>query len=361
VKTQTDISHNSSEQVSANQLEISDICLSYSEKTVIQNLSLQLKRGQIGCLLGSSGCGKTTLLRSISGFEKVSSGEIKLADKSVSSNKFHTSPEKRQVGMVFQDFALFPHLSIRDNICFGLHQLHKQDQQSRVDEMLTMINLNQYAERFPHELSGGQQQRVALARAIAPQPDILLMDEPFSSLDSELREQIASDVRQLLKQNNITALLVTHDQNEAFAMADRVGVMHQGKLLQWDTPYDLYHQPKTPYVANFIGEGSIISLKTNSQNQLVTELGNIQSAKNLKPETRYDILIRPDDILYSADSHNKLEIIDKRFRGSDYFYQLKLSDGQKILCVTPSHIDFDIGEYLPVIQDLEHLVIFSRV
>lgn len=342
------------------QLKVNQLNVRYTDNPVINDLSLQLNKGDIGCLLGSSGCGKTTLLRSIAGFEPVVSGSIELAEQMVSGQSTHVSPEKRHVGMVFQDFALFPHLSISDNIRFGLQNLTAREQKIRVNEMLDMINLSRYDKAFPHQLSGGQQQRVALARAMAPKPDILLMDEPFSSLDAELREEIASSVRQLLKENNITALLVTHDQNEAFAIADLVGVMHNGKLLQWDTAYNLYHQPKNPYVANFIGEGCILSVETNEQGELITDLGKIQSANNLTPKTSYDILVRPDDILYSADSQIKLDIIEKRFRGSDYFYQLKLSDGQKVLCVTPSHINLEIGQQLPVIQDLEHLVIFSK-
>lgn len=342
------------------QLKVNQLHVSYTGHSVINNLSLQLNKGQIGCLLGSSGCGKTTLLRSISGFEQSSSGSIELAEHIVSNQTTHISPEKRHVGMVFQDFALFPHLSISENIGFGLQKLTTQEKQTRIKAMLDMINLNQYADAFPHQLSGGQQQRVALARAIAPKPDILLMDEPFSSLDAELREKIASDVRKLLKENNMTALFVTHDQHEAFAIADVIGVMQTGKLLQWDTAYNLYHKPQTPYVANFIGQGSIISVSTNEQSELITGIGKIQYKQDLKPNCTYDLLIRPDDVLYQQDSPIKLEIIDKRFRGADYFYQLKMPDGQKILCITPSHINVDIGEHLPVTQDLQHLVIFSK-
>ena len=199
--------------------------------------------GEIGCLLGSSGCGKSTVLRAICGFEPVKSGEILLRDKVVSSTSINLPPSQRRIGMVFQDFALFPHLNVLENVTFGLQSLPNQERSALAMDWLKRVALADKANAYPHELSGGQQQRVALARAMAPGPDLILLDEPFSSLDIELRERLAGEMRDILKANNITALLVTHDQFEAFAIADKIGVMAEGKVLQWDMPYELYHQP----------------------------------------------------------------------------------------------------------------------
>lgn len=340
------------------QLKIQQLEIRYANKLAVKNLSLSLQKGTIGCLLGASGCGKTSLLRAIAGFEKPARGKIQIADQMVSDTRQSTPAEKRKVGMVFQDFALFPHMNVAANIAFGLHQLSKNQQQHKILQMLELVNLRDYAQAYPHQLSGGQQQRIALARALAPQPDILLMDEPFSSLDAELREHIASEVRKLLKQNNITALLVTHDQHEAFAVADTIGLMREGELLQWDSAYNLYHKPKDAYVARFIGEGSVISVTTDANGKLATVLGEIKCKQNLAANSRHDILLRPDDIVFQQGSSHQLEIIDKRFKGAQYVYQLKLADGQKIFCAAPSHVKFQVGEWLPVKQDVQHLVIF---
>src|SRR5690554_2898906 len=228
--------------------------ISFGAQHIVRGVSVTLEQGEIGCLLGPSGCGKTTLLRAIAGFQNLQSGSIQIDSDNVSTNNFTLPAEKRGVGMVFQDFALFPHLNVADNISFGMRKASTAERRQRVDELLDRVGLPGYHKRFPHELSGGQQQRIALARALAPKPGLLLLDEPFSSLDAELRERLAVEVRELLKKEGITALLVTHDQQEAFAMADKAGVMYQGELLQWDTPYQLYHQPRHQLVADFRSE-----------------------------------------------------------------------------------------------------------
>ncbi|MCP3851386.1 MAG: ABC transporter ATP-binding protein, partial [Gammaproteobacteria bacterium] len=256
-------------------LQLSNISLSYGAHEVIQQINLDLQEGEIGCLLGSSGCGKTTLLRSIAGFEKPDQGQIKIRNKTVNSSVTIIPPEQRNIGMVFQDFALFPHLDIRKNIAFGLQKLSKIEANHRVSELLEMIGLTGVDHKYPHQLSGGQQQRIALARALAPKPDLLLLDEPFSSLDVELREQLATEVGKIIKHEGITAILVTHDQHEAFAMADKIGLLHQGKMVQWDTPYNLYHQPSTQYAAGFIGQGVMLYGKVLDANTIKTELGDI--------------------------------------------------------------------------------------
>lgn len=221
-------------------------------RTVVDDMSLSLQTGDIGCLLGASGCGKTTVLRAIAGFEPARQGSIALDDTLLSSPAEHLAPERRRVGMMFQDYALFPHLSVAANVGFGLRRQSANVRAQRVAEMLELVGLADAANNYPHELSGGQQQRVALARALAPAPDLLLLDEPFSNLDIDTRERLAFEVRDILKQTGHTALLVTHNQAEAFAIADRIGVMHAGRLAQWDTPYTVHHHPASPLVADFI-------------------------------------------------------------------------------------------------------------
>ena len=207
-------------------LQLDKIHISFGAAHIVNGVSLQLEQGEIGCLLGPSGCGKTTLLRAIAGFQSLQVGSISIDNNTVSESNKTVPPEQRGVGMVFQDFALFPHLNVADNISFGMRKASSTERRKRVDELLDRIGLPGYHKRFPHELSGGQQQRIALARALAPKPGLLLLDEPFSSLDAELRERLAVEVRELLKNEGITALLVTHDQQEAFAMADKAGVMY---------------------------------------------------------------------------------------------------------------------------------------
>lgn len=221
-------------------------------RTVVDDLSLSLGAGDIGCLLGASGCGKTTVLRAIAGFEPLRHGRIALGDTPLSSPDVHLAPERRRVGMMFQDYALFPHLSVAGNVGFGLRRQSQDARSRRVAEMLALVGLAAVAGSYPHELSGGQQQRVALARALAPAPELLLLDEPFSNLDIDTRERLAFEVRDILKQTGHTAILVTHNQAEAFAIADRIGVMHAGRLAQWDTPYVVHHHPASALVADFI-------------------------------------------------------------------------------------------------------------
>ncbi|MBP6761771.1 MAG: ABC transporter ATP-binding protein, partial [Thauera sp.] len=239
-------------------LQLIDIDLAFGPHRIVHKLSFSLEKGQIGCLLGPSGCGKTTVLRCIAGFERVAAGEIRLGGEVVSTARMHLAPERRRIGMVFQDYALFPHLSVADNIGFGLRAEASTTRDARVAELLQLVGLAGQGNKYPHEMSGGQQQRVALARALAPRPSLLLLDEPFSNLDVELRERLSYEVRDIIKVAKTTAILVTHDQNEAFAVADEIGIMHEGRIQQWDTPYQLYHKPANRFVADFIGQGVFI-------------------------------------------------------------------------------------------------------
>jgi iron(III) transport system ATP-binding protein len=329
--------------------------------TAVKDLNLNLVEGEIGCLLGSSGCGKSTVLRAICGFEPVKTGAILLRDKVVSSVSIHIPANQRKVGMVFQDFALFPHLTILENIAFGLQHLPKTTRSSAAREWLNRVSLFDKADAYPHELSGGQQQRVALARAMAPEPDLILLDEPFSSLDNELRERLAGEMREILKTNNITALLVTHDQFEAFAIADKVGVMTDGKVLQWDAPYELYHKPTNRYIAEFIGRGVFIKGTVQSGGKVKIELGELDLEEDRSKEIgkEIEVLLRADDIQHDDNSTMQAEVVRKTFRGADFLYTLKLASGVEIFAFVPSHHDHAIGERIGIHLVADHVVTFS--
>jgi iron(III) transport system ATP-binding protein len=341
-------------------LEVRHVDIAYQGPPVVNQVSLQLPDGAIGCLLGPSGCGKTTLLRAIAGFEPVQAGEILLGGKTVSRPGFSLPPEKRRVGMVFQDLALFPHLSVADNIAFGLRGFDRNQRRRRIEELLLLIGLELSASTYPHQLSGGQQQRVALARAMAPRPELLLLDEPFSSLDVELREKLAREVRQILKQDGLTALLVTHDQFEAFAMTDEIGVMHAGRLHQWDTAYNLYHRPADRFVADFIGQGVMLAGTVLGDRQVQTELGIISGRvpPGCFPGSEVEVLIRPDDILHDDEAPNCAEIINQVFRGAEVLYTLRLPSGAEVLCLAPSHHDHAAGRRIGIRTAVDELVVF---
>ena len=344
------------------QLQVDRLDAGYDDLQVLNQISFSLKPGEIGCMLGPSGCGKTTVLRSIAGFETAWSGRILIDEVEVSTPGFSLPPERRNIGMVFQDFALFPHLKVEDNVRFGLHRLERREQQVRVQEMLAIVGMLAYAQAYPHQLSGGQQQRVALARALAPRPSILLLDEPFSNMDVELREQLAREVRNILKQENNTAVLVTHDQNEAFAMADQICVMNEGSIMQQGSGYDLYHRPANRFVADFIGQGVIISATVESPTSVKTELGLIRgdSAIDAVPGSLVDVLIRPDDIVHDDDSPESAIVVEKAFRGADFLYFLRMDSGVEVLCLAPSHHDHKINERIGIRLNVDHLVTFSR-
>jgi iron(III) transport system ATP-binding protein len=330
--------------------------------TAVKDLNLELAQGEIGCLLGSSGCGKSTVLRAICGFEPLNAGEIFLRDKVVSSVVVQLPPNQRKIGMVFQDFALFPHLNVLENIAFGLQHLPSSQRSSVAMNWLKRVSLADKADAYPHELSGGQQQRVALARAMAPEPDLILLDEPFSSLDIELRERLAGEMRDILKANNITALLVTHDQFEAFAIADKVGVMTEGKILQWDIPYELYHKPINRYIADFIGRGVFVKGVVQANNKVKIELGELELEEDRSNEfgKEIDVLLRADDIQHDDHSTLLAEVVRKTFRGADFLYTLKLSSGTEIYAFVPSHHDHAIGEKIGIHLVADHVVTFSE-
>ena len=342
-------------------LEVNNLTVMLDGKTVISDISLSLGQGSIGCLLGPSGCGKTTLLRTIAGFVQPRRGEVRINGRCVTGTTAAVPVEQRGVGMVFQDFALFPHLAARDNIAFGLQELAGRERQTRIDEVVRTLEITDFQHQHPHRLSGGQQQRVAVARALAPRPDILLLDEPFSNMDIELREQIARELRMILKQADMTAILVTHNQLEAFAMADEIGVIRDGALLQWDNAYNLYHRPAGPQVADFIGEGVFLDGTVLSATEVETELGVLNSSvpHGSAPQSRVSVLIRPDDIVHNDDSKQTATVRDKVFRGAEFLYTLSLPSGARLLSLVPSHHDHAIGEKIGIRPETDHLVVFE--
>lgn len=343
-------------------LAVRELHHAYGDQPVVKGLSFSLRRGTIGCLLGASGCGKTTVLRCIAGLEPVQAGEIWLSGRLVSRKNYLVPTEARHVGMVFQDYALFPHLTVEQNVAFGLRHSDRVARTRRVAEMLEVVRLVELRDKYPDELSGGQQQRVALARALAPRPDLLLLDEPFSNLDVELRAQLGLEVREILKQQNTTAILVTHDQHEAFRIADEIGLMHDGAIEQWDTPYRLYHEPASRYVADFIGQGSFLPGTVLSGNRIRLELGIFQnSVPNDWPEgTVVDVLLRPDDILHDDASPLQAQVLHKAFRGAEFLYTLQLPGGGRVMSLVPSHHNHSIGESIGIRLELDHLVAFRR-
>ena len=344
------------------QLDVQNIDVSYGDHQVLDQISFTLEPGEIGCMLGPSGCGKTTVLRAIAGFEPVHHGRVLVDHVEFSSKGFCVPTEKRNIGMVFQDFALFPNMSVADNIGFGLRSWKPKLRRARIQELLAMIGMPTSAQAYPHQLSGGQQQRVALARAMAPQPGILLLDEPFSSMDIELREQLVREVRNILNQENITAVLVTHDQHEAFAIADRICVINEGRIEQQDSGYNLYHQPCNRFVADFIGQGVIIPAEVVGAFTVKTELGVIASDTPIEAElgALVDVLIRPDDVIHDDDSRETAIVVEKAFRGADFLYFLRTDSGTEILCLAPSHHNHRINERIGIRLNLDHLVVFDR-
>jgi iron(III) transport system ATP-binding protein len=341
-------------------LETEDIRVGYGDQLVVQDLSFTVNRGEIVSLLGPSGCGKTTALRAVAGFEPLRAGRILIAGHPASTPSDTLPPEKRAIGMVFQDYALFPHLTIAQNIGFGLRKRAAVDRRVQIDHLLDATGLQGLGDRYPHELSGGQQQRVALARALAPRPTLLLMDEPFSNLDVDLRERLSVEVRDILKSEGISGILVTHDQHEAFAVSDKVGVMSEGRLLQWDSPYNLYHRPNSRFVADFVGQGRFILGKVSGQARFDTELGQLvgNAACNQPQGSEVDILIRPDDIVPDRDGDIEAVITDRAFKGAEILYTLELPSGTRLLSLFPSHHDHHRGERVRVRMDAEHLICF---
>ncbi len=314
-------------------------------KPVVADAALTVEHGQVLALLGPSGCGKTTLLRSIAGLQQISSGRIEVDGVTVNDAATFVAPERRRVGMVFQDGALFPHLSVSDNVAFGLRG--RSDTGGRVSQVLDLVDMGSYGDRLPGTLSGGQRQRVALARALAPEPSVLLLDEPFSALDAGLRHQVRRDVKAVISQLGITTVVVTHDQEEAFAMGERVAVMHEGSIDQVGTPVELYRDPSTPWVAEFVGEG--VRLRGQYSNGAVISVIGEAAARSMVesiPNTcEVELIVRPEELVVSSGDAGVIE--DLEYYGHDVRYGIRLDDG------TPASVrslvpEFTVGDRVDV-------------
>ncbi len=328
-----------------------------STAKAVHDLSLQVNKGEFLSLLGPSGCGKTTLLRLIAGLDAPDSGTIAIGEQIVAGPAW-IDAEKRGVGIVFQDYALFPHMTVFENVAFGLRGLNREDRFKKVNAMLDLVGISEKMKRYPHELSGGQQQRVALARALAPAPRVMLLDEPFSNLDADLRFEIGTETKKILKATGTTTILVTHDQEEAFSLSDRVGVLNQGRLEQVGTPFEIYHTPATRFTANFVGRADFIPARVGGR-KAITSLGIFSiGADQINTEGFAEIMIRPDDVEFEESAQGNAVITEARFLGPDVIYTLKMTDGQEVHALKPSTVAHAIGVRVQTIVNLEHVVVF---
>ncbi|HJU05067.1 MAG TPA: ABC transporter ATP-binding protein [Nitrospiraceae bacterium] len=328
-------------------------------RPAIVDISLSVLEGEILCLLGPSGCGKTTTLRAIAGFERILSGELYLQGSLVSAPGTLVPAEHRRIGMVFQEYALFPHLRVSDNIGFGLQDIPTQERAGRIQAMLSMVGLIGLERRYPHELSGGQQQRVALARALVQNPVVLLLDEPFSNLDPDMAGKMRGDLHQLLRQTKTTAVLVTHDHEEAFAMADRIAVLNQGRLEQVATPESVYHTPASPFVADFVGQADFISGIVHN-GSISTEIGMFPYADGYQDSAKVVVMIRPDDVHITPNEDGEARILARQFRGSENLYTIRLVSGQLIHSSESSTAMYPPGTPVEVSITATHTVLFEQ-
>lgn len=349
-----------------NSLEVSHLSHRYPPRgrelghDTLHDVGFRVDAGRVGCLLGPSGCGKTTLLRCVAGLERIGGGTIAIGGRVVADSRTHVEPEDRGVGVVFQDYALFPHLDVAGNVGFGLGKLSAAERTVRVHEALELVHLRDTTHAYPHELSGGQQQRVALARALVVKPKLVLFDEPFSNLDIETRQRLSGDVRASLSEAGATALLVTHDQHEAFALADEIGVLRDGHLEQWDTAYNLYHKPSSRFIADFVGEGVFLPARVVDGDHLDSELGTLALSAPTQRGAgdEIELLLRPDDVVHDDESRTTAKVVARAFRGAEFLYTLELPSGRSVLALVPSHHNHRIGEAIGIRVELDHVVAF---
>jgi iron(III) transport system ATP-binding protein len=324
---------------------------SYDATTVVCDLHLSVRAGKITSLLGPSGCGKTTVLRIIAGLEIADRGTIEIGGRVVARERSYVPPERRQIGMVFQDFALFPHLSVAENIAYGLPP-HSPDRAGRVHDLLVLVGLAGLESRMPHEMSGGQQQRVALARALARQPLVVLLDEPFSNLDADLRQQLREEMREILRRTRTTAVFVTHDQDEALFMGDEVAVMHAGRIEQVDAPEHIFQMPRTRFIASFLGRADFVPA-TVTADGLLTEVGLVPLLAPLPAGSTVDLLVRADDVTIGSRGDTGV-IVARQFRGTHLLYRVQLPSGRVIHSSADHTAPFQPGMRVAVSIDPGH-------
>jgi iron(III) transport system ATP-binding protein len=341
-------------------LELDGVSKSYGDERVVEDVDLAVREGELLTLLGPSGCGKTTTLRLIAGLETPDSGEIRLRGDPVAGSGRFVAPERRDVGIVFQEFALFPHKTAAENVAFGLHELPADERDQRVDELLDLVGLTSHSDSYPDELSGGQQQRVALARSLAPEPQLLLLDEPFSNLDVDLRVEMREEVRSILKAAGVTAVSVTHDQEEAMSISDRVAVINDGRVEQVGRPERVFQHPESRFVASFLGHASFVSGVIRGD-YVDTGLGKVPLERvhgltDVYDGAEVDLLVRPDDVSVAAvpDIQANGDVVHRRFLGPNVFYRVELDSGDVVGCTHNHEHEVPRDEPVRVELDADH-------
>ena len=346
--------------MSQNKLDLEDVRIVLDSKIILDNINLAIKDGEIVSLMGASASGKTSLVRSIAGFNNISSGRIKIDGQIIDDSNKQIDVSERNIGFIFQDLALFPHLTVRENICFGLNNIDDTKKLKRAEKLEALLNIKDIKDRYPNQISGGQQQRVAIARAIAPQPKLLLLDEPFSALDYDLKLNLMEDIIELIKSENITAILITHSAQEAFKMSDKIAFISNNTITQYTDPYDIYHRPSSKEISNFFGISSYINAEIIDSNSIRTILGNFNgNFEKYKKGDQVDLLIRPDNITYDDESEFSAKVIKQTFIGSDFLYELELEDSQKIFCYEPAQHNHEINQIIKIKLNLAHLTVLD--
>ncbi len=352
--------HGTSEDAGSPVIQCQALSKAFGDAHAVREVSLRLEPGEILALVGPSGSGKTTLLRLLAGFEVPDSGTVTLEDRVVAGDGRWVPPEGRRLGMVFQDYALFPHLTVTQNVAFGLKGWPRPGRSSRSRQILELVRLDGLSERYPHQLSGGEQQRVALARSLAPGPLALLLDEPFSNLDPQLREQLRAEVKGILRSSGVTTVYVTHDQEEALFMGDRVAVINGGSLEQVGAPEEIFHHPLSRFVAQFLGIADFLPARA-TEDGLETEIGVLQPATRLPPGTEAEVLVRPDDVSIRPSGTGSGIVVSRVFRGMHYMYGVSLPSGTNLHCLQHHTAYYQQGAAVEVfLEPGQTLICFVR-
>jgi iron(III) transport system ATP-binding protein len=321
-------------------VRLHDVSKAFGPVEAVRGVSLEIDRGELVAVLGPSGCGKTTLLRTIAGFERPDAGRVVVSGEVVAGPDRFLPPERRRIGMVFQDYALFPHLTVTANVSFGLAGRPREQREAFTRRTLELVGLQHKSDRHPHELSGGERQRVALARALAPEPELVLLDEPFASLDASLRAGLRREVELILRDAEATALLVTHDQEEALSLADRLAVMREGRIVQVGPPEDVYVRPASRWAAQFVGEVNVLAGVAHG-GVVETELGTFDLRAPASGTVH--VAVRPEQLELRADHDGNAEVVAREFRGHDVLYRLRHEGGRVVLVQLPSLELHEVG------------------